>query len=127
MAMPTDPDTQDALHVALSYFRAWTEPDFEQAMSYIADDIVCDAPAGRIEGADLFRAFMGPFSQIVANSELVAAFGDDDSALTMYGTDTVPVQNAPGAEYVTVRDGRIRYMRIIFDRAPFEAARRSSG
>jgi hypothetical protein len=44
----------------------------------------------------------------------------------MYGTDTVPVQNAPGAEYVTVQDGRITYMRIIFDRAPFDAARRAA-
>ena len=45
----------------------------------------------------------------------------------MYGTDTVPVLNAPGAEYVTVSDRRITYMRIIFDLAPFDAARRASG
>jgi hypothetical protein len=96
-------------------------------MNYIADDIVCDAPAGRIEGADSFRAFMEPFSQIVTNSELIGAFGDDDTALSMYGMDTVPVRDAPGAEYVTVSDRRIRYMRIIFDRAPFDAARRASG
>jgi hypothetical protein len=96
-------------------------------MSYIADDIVCDAPAGRIEGAESFRGFMGPFSQIGTGSELIGAFGDHDSALVMYGTDTVPVQNAPGAEYVTVRGGKIRYMRIIFDRAPFDAARRAAG
>ena len=59
--------------------------------------------------------------------QLIGAFGDDNTALIMYGTDTVPVQNAPGAEYVTVSDGRISYMRIVFDRAPFDAARRSSG
>ena len=49
------------------------------------------------------------------------------TALIMYGTDTVPVLNAPGAEYVTVSDRQITYMRIIFDRAPFDAARRASG
>ncbi len=42
-------------------------------MNYIADNIVCDAPAGRIEGGDAFRAFMKPFSQIVTNSELIGA------------------------------------------------------
>lgn len=26
----------------------------------VADDIICDAPAGRIDGADAYRAFMGP-------------------------------------------------------------------
>lgn len=127
MATESDPERSEALEVALSYYQAWTEHDFDRAMSFIAEDIVCDAPAGRIEGADAFRAFMGPFSQIVTRSELIGAFGDDDSALVMYGTDTAPVQNAPGAEYVTVTDRKIGYMRIIFDRAPFEAARRATG
>ena len=122
-----DDEGPSALEIALSYYQAWSGHDFERAMSYITDDIVCDAPAGRIEGAESFREFMGPFSKIVTHSELLGAFGDDSTALMMYGTDTVPVQNAPGAEYVTVRDGRISYMRIIFDRAPFDAARRSSG
>jgi hypothetical protein len=127
MATESDPERSEALEVALSYYQAWTEHDFDRAMSFIAEDIVCDAPPGRIEGAEAFRAFMGPFSQIVTRSELIAAFGDDDSALVMYGTDTLPVQNAPGAEYVTVADRKIGYMRIIFDSAPFEAARRASG
>ena len=122
MATESDPERSEALEVALSYYQAWTEHDFDRAMSFIAGDIVCDAPAGLIEGADAFRAFMGPFSQIVTRSELIGAFGDDDSALVMYGTDTLPVQNAPGAEYVTVTDRKIGYMRIIFDSAPFETA-----
>jgi hypothetical protein len=47
-----------ALDVALAYHEAWTSKDFERAMTYIADDIICDAPAGRIEGAEAYR-FMG--------------------------------------------------------------------
>jgi len=61
-------------------------------MSYIADDIVCQAPAGRLDGAQAFREFMGPFSQIVTRSELIAAFGDVNVAVLMYETGTVPVQ-----------------------------------
>ena len=34
-----------ALKTALAYHRAWTGGDFERAMSYVADDIVCLAPA----------------------------------------------------------------------------------
>ena len=37
-----------ALDVALAYHDAWTSKDLDRAMTYIADDIVCDAPAGRI-------------------------------------------------------------------------------
>jgi len=117
-------DTSPALQIALAYFDAWTAKDLDRAMAYIADDVVCDAPAGRLEGADAYRAFMAPFVQILRGATMIAAFGDDDTALVMYDTATVPVPSAPGAEYVTVTAGRITYSRFVFDRAPFEAARR---
>ena len=37
--------TSPALRTALAYHQAWTGHELEKAMSYIADDIVCDAPA----------------------------------------------------------------------------------
>ena len=115
-----------ALQTALAYFRAWTSHDFEQAMRYVADDIVCQAPAGQLAGAEAFRGFMGPFADILTSSRLIAAFGDDDTALLMYDAVTVPVRDAPGAECHTVRNGKITHMRIIFDRQPFTEARRAA-
>jgi SnoaL-like domain len=115
-----------ALQTALAYHRAWTNHDMERAMTYVADDIVCQAPAGRLEGAAAFRGFMEPFAQILTRSELIAAFGDDTTAVVMYDTDTVPVKGAPGAECLTVEAGKITHMRIIFDRLPFDAARRAA-
>lgn len=112
-----------ALDTALAYHHAWTGHDFDLAMTYVADDVVCDAPAGRIEGADAFRAFMEPFSQILKAARVLAAFGDDRTALLMYDTETVPVEHAPASEHVTVHSGRITHVRIVFDRAPFDAAR----
>jgi hypothetical protein len=116
-----------ALDTALAYHRAWTSHDFDQAMTYIAEDIVCDAPSGHIEGTDAFRGFMGPFVQILTASNLIAAFGDDKTVLLMYNAETVPVKIAPGAECLTVRNGRITHIRIVFDRVPFEAARTAAG
>jgi ketosteroid isomerase-like protein len=118
--------TSPALRTALAYFDAWTGHDLDEAMSYVADDIVCDAPAGRLEGADAYRAFMGPFVQILTGSKLIAAFGDDTTAVIVYDTETVPVKSAPAAECVTVTDGKITYSRFIFDRLPFEAARKAA-
>ena len=112
-----------ALRVALAYFDAWTSKDLERAMSCFAENIICDAPAGRIEGTDAYRAFIGPFTQILIEAHVIAAFGDEETALVMYDTKTVPVESAPGAECVTVHDGKITYSRFLFDRAPFEAAR----
>jgi ketosteroid isomerase-like protein len=118
--------TSPALQVALAYYEAWTTKDLERAMSYIAEDIVCEAPPGRIEGAEAYRAFMAPFVQILRSASMIAAFGDEEKALVMYDTETVPVKSAPGAECVTVRDGKIVHSWFVFDRAPFEAARRAA-
>jgi ketosteroid isomerase-like protein len=116
-------DHSPALEVALAYFEAWTSKDFDLAMTYIADDIACDAPAGRIEGAAAYREFMGPFVQILKRADLIAAFGDEETAVVVYDTETVPVRSAPGAECLTVADGKITRSRFIFDRVPFQAAR----
>jgi hypothetical protein len=118
--------TSPALRTALAYYHAWTRHDLDQAMSYIPDDIICDAPAGRLEGAAAYRGFMGPFTQILTGSKLIPAFGDDTTALVMYDTETVPVKSAPGEECVTVTDGKISYSRFVFDRLPFDAARQDA-
>jgi ketosteroid isomerase-like protein len=115
-----------ALEVALAYYAAWTTKDVDRAMSYIAEDVVCDAPAGRIEGAEAYRAFIEPFTQILTHSQMITAFGDDQTALVMYDTETVPVRSAPGAECVTVKNGKITRSRFLFDRAPFDAARKAA-
>jgi hypothetical protein len=115
-----------ALDTALAYHRAWTSHDFGRAMTYIDEGIVCEAPAGRLEGREAFAGFMEPFVRILTASHLVAAFGDDQTAMLMYDTETVPVKNAPGAECLTVRDRKIVHIRIVFDRAPFDAARRAA-
>ncbi|PSR58174.1 nuclear transport factor 2 family protein [Nocardia sp. MDA0666] len=112
-----------AARVALAYFEAWTGKDLDRAMTYVADDIVCDAPAGRIEGAAAYRDFMEPFTRILTGATLFAAFGDETTAVVCYDTATLPVPSAPAAELVTVVDGRITASRFIFDRLPFEAAR----
>jgi ketosteroid isomerase-like protein len=108
-----------AKQVALEYFAAWTGKDMDRAMELVADDIVCDAPAGRIEGAAAYRAFLEPFAGTLTSATMIAAFGDDEKALIMYDTSSPRVASAPGAECVTVVDGRIAYSRFLFDRLPF--------
>lgn len=121
-----DDHSSAALGVALAYHRAWTSGDLDLAMTHVSPDVVCHAPAGRLQGAQAFRGFMEPFTRIVTRSELVGAFGDDHTAVLFYDTGTVPVPDAPGAEHLTVTDGRITHLRIVFDRLPFDAARRTA-
>ena len=116
-----------ALRVALAYYQAWTGKDIDGAMRHLAEDVVCDAPAGRLDGVPAYRQFLGPFAQMLLGAELLAAFGDETTAVLVYDTRTPPVASAPGAECLTVRDGKIVSNRFIFDRLPFEAARRAAG
>ncbi len=99
--------TSPALRTVLAYYQAWTSHDLDKAMSYIADDIVCDAPAGRLEGAEAYRGFLGPFVQILTGATMIAAFGDDQTALVMYDTQTVPVKQ-DHLQPVRLRPGPVR-------------------
>jgi ketosteroid isomerase-like protein len=112
-----------ALQVALDYHAAWTGHDLDRAMTFVADDVVCEAPAGRIAGAAAFRQFMAPFVGMLVRAELIGAYGDDEHAVVVYDTETTLVASGPAAEHVTVRDGRIVHNRFIFDRLPFAQAR----
>ncbi|MEV6845503.1 nuclear transport factor 2 family protein [Actinoplanes sp. NPDC051411] len=115
--------SDQALRVALDYYAAWTGHDLDKAMTFVADGIVCEAPAGRLEGAAAYREFMAPFVSMLVRAELFGGYGDDEHALVAYDTETRLVASAPAAEYVTVRDGRIIHSRFIFDRLPFVRAR----
>jgi len=115
-----------ALTVAMAYYEAWTARDMDRAMTYVADDIVCDAPAGRIEGAGRYRAFLAPFAQMLTGSDLIAAFGDEQTSLMMYDPHTTLVQSAPTGEWFRIEDGKIVQSRLVFDRTPFDAARRAA-
>ena len=64
--------------------------------------------------------------QNLTGAQMIAAFGDDQTALVMYDTQTVPVKDAPAAECVTVKDGKITNSGLVFDQAPFDAAQKAA-
>jgi hypothetical protein len=115
--------TSAALETALAYHREWTGGEFERATTYWAEDVVCDSPFGRFEGAEAFRGFLEPFAQRLIGSSISAAFGDEAAAIIMYDTTTALVPSGPAADHITVHDGRITQVRMVFDRLPGVEAR----
>jgi hypothetical protein len=93
-------------------------------MIHVASEVVREAPNGRIEGIEALRQFMAPFAQMPTSSDLIAAFGDDETAVLVDNPHTTLVANAPSAECFTVEDGKIVHDLLVFDRTPFDAARR---
>ena len=115
----TDTSTPPALATALAYHQAWTSQNLDRAMTYIADDITCDAPGGRISGAQPYRDFLGGFMTQLTGVKTVAAFGDDTIAVLFYYPHTAPVSEAPTAECFTVAGGKITRSVLVFDRPSF--------
>jgi hypothetical protein len=111
--------TQTPVEIAKAYFQAGAERRFDDLIALVSDDIICDAPSGRVEGAPAFRAFWAGFvTRMVKRIELVGAYGDANSAVILYDCDLVPADNQPVAEALKVEDGRIVHSRLIFDRLP---------
>ena len=110
--------TGSAQKVAEEYVRAWLRGDAETAMGFIADDVVCEAPMGRIEGAESYRQFLTPFAAALVSGELIDVLGDDEHAATVYVVETPFAKDYRGMEYLTVTDGKITDIVSVFDLSP---------
>ncbi len=112
-----------AVRIAAAYHQAWTTGTLDTAATHLAEDVICYAPSGVIEGKAAVRAFMEPFAASLTQSTLLAAFGTDEEALLMYNTANRAVPSAPGAELYRIQNDQIVEIHIIFDRLPFALAR----
>ncbi|NWL10391.1 nuclear transport factor 2 family protein [Paenarthrobacter ureafaciens] len=118
------PNQGTAANVAVAYYNAWTEGRIDDAVALLSEDLVVDAPrAGHVVGAQDYRGVLEEYLGILTGSSLIAAHGDENTALVHYDNETKLVAHAPTTEYLEVSGGKISYIRIIFDRTPFEAAR----
>ncbi|NUW33088.1 nuclear transport factor 2 family protein [Nonomuraea sp. SMC257] len=97
--------------------------DVDQALGFLAEDVVCDAPAGRIEGLAAYRGFLEGFLPKLTGSSITKVLGDDTSAAVVYTTDTTFARDFRAMDYLTVGDGRITRVVTVFDRLPAAQAR----
>jgi ketosteroid isomerase-like protein len=108
----------EARQIAAAYYTAWTEGDFDEVMKWVADDVVCETPSGLLAGPRSFRKFWVDFvTRMVKRVELIALFGDSDSAVILYSCDLVDAVDQRVAEWIRIRHGRIAHSLMIYDRA----------
>src|SRR5687767_9394950 len=99
-----------AQQIADEFVRAWLGRDVEKALSFLADDIVCEAPNGRFEGLDRCREFLEPFASGLLSGTVIDVLGDDTHAASVYTTDTPFAKDFRGIDYITVKDGKITHV-----------------
>ena len=114
--------TGTAQKIATEYLRAWLAGDVEKALSFIAEDVVCEAPNGVIQGIAGYRQFLEPFATARVSGTVLDVLGDDGRAATVYTVETPFAKDFRGMEYVTVEDAKIVRVISVFDRLPMVQA-----
>ncbi|MFF4397223.1 nuclear transport factor 2 family protein [Streptomyces sp. NPDC001480] len=110
--------TGSAQKIADEFVRAWLGGDINKAMSFVSEDIVCEAPNGRFQGLDRYRQFLEPFTNTLISSTVIGVLGDDTHAATVYTTETPFAKDFRGIDYLTVENGKITHAISVFDRSP---------
>lgn len=111
------------MQTALTFHDAWSAKDVDTVMSVIAADVVCETPAGRLEGADAFRRYIEGFNAIFTGADMIEALASGETVALVHDTHSLPVPSAKSFTRLRVRDGEIVDALFIFDRVPYEAAR----
>ncbi|MPY59658.1 nuclear transport factor 2 family protein [Streptomyces spongiae] len=107
-----------AQKIADEFVRAWLAGDVEKALSFLADDVVCEAPNGRFEGLERYRQFLEPFASGIISATVIDVLGNDTHAATVYTTDVPFAKDFRGIDYITVEDGKINRIISVFDLSP---------
>jgi ketosteroid isomerase-like protein len=104
-----------AVEVAVAFIRAFEAKDREAMTDLLAEDVVFESPRATVTGAAAVAEVMGGFAQAVGGVDVIAAYGDDERAVVMYGMKTGPFGTVRAADTFVVRDGKIVSDRLVFD------------
>ncbi len=110
-----------ALQVAMTYYDAWRNGDHATAMNVVADNVVNETPFRTAEGGDALHKGESEFAHILKGATLIAAFGDEKTALLMYYTHTQPVPSVLSSKHFRVENGKITALKAVFDKSAFAA------
>jgi ketosteroid isomerase-like protein len=103
------------------YFDAWTSKDFATARALLRDDLSFRGPIETLDTADALIDSLKGLSQIVTGADRRSLIERGDEVAVVYDLHTIPVPDAPVAEWYTVREGKIASIQAFFDARPFAA------
>lgn len=115
--MSGDPKT-----LALDYFQAFAARDFPRLGALLAEDLEFVGPTmTRSRSAD-YLAALRRLTAIHVRNDVRRVFVDGQEVCIVYDfvTDTA-MGSLPMIEWLTIADGRIRSIRLFYDRVPWQA------
>jgi hypothetical protein len=115
-------DEAHALTVVRAYHRAWTGGDFEEAASYLADDLETDVPLNTYATKPQWIDAVRGTRRLTSRVSVLAELGDDDQAILLYDMALDPIGQLRVAEHFAVAGRRIVRIRQVHDTAALRAA-----
>src|SRR5438876_12020318 len=111
-----------ASEIVESYRAALGKGDFASARNLMQDNMVFEGPLDTFHKADDYLEANKRLSSIIQRIALKKVFVDGKDVCVLYEMVTnTPAGTAFIAEWYQVKDGKIAYMRAIFDARPFAA------
>ena len=111
-----------AATIGASYFAAWSARNVDKATEYLTEDVQIIAPNGTFSGHAGYHEFMDGFVRMLTGVTEFTIFGDDTTALLWYDTHLQPVPSLVAGERITLNQGKIARIEIVFDQMPLAQA-----
>jgi len=106
----------DTKQVVTNYHNAWSSGDMGKARVYLADDLDFQGSIDTFRRADDFVAALTMFQKMIQKINLIQSFFSESGAALLYDCDTMsPAGLIRTAEFFTVKDGKIKSIRLVFD------------
>jgi hypothetical protein len=106
----------DTKQIVTNYHDAWTGGNMEAARVYLAADLDFQGSIDTFRRADDFVAALTMFQKMLRGVKLIQSFYSESGAALLYDCDTMsPAGVLRTAEFFTVKDGKIKSIRLVFD------------
>jgi hypothetical protein len=122
-AMPREP-----AQIARAYVHAFGDKELGKIEALLAPDVEYTGPAMTLSSAPEVLTALRRIGAILVRNEIRRVFAEGNEACVIYDfvTDT-SLGTVPTVEWLTIVGGRIRSVRVYYDRAPWLALRAAQG
>lgn len=107
------------LPVVMKYYLAWTQQDYQQAASYLADTLEIIVPIHHYPDKTSFMKAVAQTRGMIKHIDLVASFSEANSCMLLYDMELVGFGKLRVAEYFRISKGKIVQLCQVHDTLPF--------
>jgi hypothetical protein len=115
--------THDPRTVAMAYIEGCARKDFDTVARLLAPDVKFEGPGNTVTGADSYLAVLQRIGLVWLRSDVKKVFTDGSDVCVVYDFVTDSAAGAvPTVEWLCVEDGRLKTVKLFFDRVSFKPA-----